>query len=136
MTTDHRPIVEQAVRDLINDNSDLPIRADFYRGVSAAPLNLWGDRIRREHVETPGCPDEWFVKVMVSDLDVCVSAAGRSFLGVNDVVGEVTMVELPMAAPGVVDIATVMGSRFDVELLAAVREKAAAVAQMRANVGA
>lgn len=136
MTTDHRPIVEQAIRDLINDNMDLPIRADFYRGISSTPLNFWGDRIRREYVETPGCPDEWFVRLMVNDLDVCVSIAGRNDWGVNDVVGEVAVIKLPTVAPGVVDVAAVMGSRFDVELLGAVRAKAAEARQVRASINA
>jgi hypothetical protein len=51
----------------------------------------------------------------------------RLFLGVNDVVGDVRVVQLPQSSPGVVDEDAVRGSRFEVELLAAIREKAAVV---------
>lgn len=130
----HQAAVEQVIRDLIADNPDLPIMADFYRGVSDHPLNLFGDRVKREYVTTPACGAEWFVRVLPTSFDVCVSAAGRLFLGAHDVIGDVTAVKLPQTSPGVVDVDALTGSAFHVELLAAVREKAAVVEQMRANV--
>lgn len=130
----HQAAVEQVIRDLLADHPDLPILADFYRGISDRPLNLFGDRIKREHVPTPACGAEWFVRVLPTSFDVCVSAAGRLFLGAHDVIGDVAVVVLPQTSPGVVDLEALAGSRFHVELLAAVREKAVIVEQMRANV--
>lgn len=136
MTTDHMPLVEQLIRDLITDNPDLPIRADFYRGRNPNWASPFADTAIREYTETPGCPDEWFVRVGPSAFEVCVSVAGRLGFGVNDVVGEVTVVQLPQTSPGVVDVEALTGSRFHVELLAAVRAKAAVAAQMRAAITA
>ena len=133
MTTDHTPAVEQAIRDLINDYPDLPIRAEFYRGPSGDRSPL-GNPTSLEQAAAPGCPDEWFVKVRPTAFDVCVSVAGRWAWGANDVVGDVTVVPLPQTSPGVVDVEAVQSSGFDVELLAAVRAKAAVARQMRAAV--
>jgi hypothetical protein len=125
MTDPHKEAVERVTSDLLNDNADLPIQADLYRG----PGNY-------EYLNTDACGTEWFVRVKPTSFDVCVSAAGRYEWGYNDVVGEVTVVHLPQASPGVVDVEAVQGSRFHVELLAAIREKVAVVKQMHANVTA
>jgi hypothetical protein len=120
MPNDHQADVDQVIRDLIDENPDLPIRADFYRGVNPHRYSSpFADPILRELVATPGCPQEWFVRILP---------------GVTDVVGEVAVVQLPQTSPGVVDVEAVQGSRFHVELLAAIREKAAVVEQMRAAV--
>jgi hypothetical protein len=74
------------------------------------------------------------VFLRVTDRDVCVSAAGRRFLGVNNTIGDVTAVTFPQTRPGVVDVDALTSSQFHVELLAAVREKAAVVEQMCAAV--
>jgi hypothetical protein len=135
MPNDHQADVDQVIRDLIDENPDLPIRADFYRGVNPHRYSSpFADPILRELVATPGCPQEWFVRILPGAFEVCVSAAGRLFLGVTDVVGEVAVVQLPQTSPGVVDVEAVQGSRFHVELLAAIRENAAVVEQMRAAV--
>jgi hypothetical protein len=127
--------VEQVIRDLVADNPDLPIRADFYRGINQDRYSSpFADAILREYVSTPGCPWEWFVRVSPTDTDVMVSAAGRGFLGVHDTIGEVASVKLPQTSPGEVDIQALSDSRFHVEMLAAVREKAAVVAEMRAAI--
>lgn len=136
MPNPYADVVEQVIRDLIADNPDLPIKADFFRGISAIPLNVWGDRILREEVTSPACGREWFVLAKPGATEVIVSAAGRSLFDVNDVIGEVTVVPLPQTTPGVVDVDALASSRFHVELLAAVREKAAVVAQMQANITA
>jgi hypothetical protein len=126
--------VEQVIRDLIADNPDLPIRADFYRGINPDRYsNPFADSILREYVETPNCPSAWFVRLMPTDLDVCVSAAGRLFLGVNDTIGEVAAVKLPQTSLGV-DVVALTSNQFHVALLAAVRVKAAVVAEMRAAI--
>lgn len=127
--------VEQVIRDLIADNPDLPIRADFYRGINPHRYdNPFADAILREYAKTPACPSEWFVRLMPTDLDVCVSAAGRLFLGVTDTIGDVRAVKFPQTSPGEVDLDALAGSQFHVELLVAIREKAAVVAEMRAAI--
>lgn len=125
--------VEQVIRDLIADNPDLPIRAQFYRGSSghAGPLDAWTSY---EHAETPGCPIEWFVRVAPNSFAAMVSAAGRLFLGENDVIGRAVEVPLPPAVQDEVDLGALAGSQFHVELLAAIRETAAVVAEMRAAI--
>ena len=137
MPNDHQHLVERVIIDVLAENSDLPIQASFYRGViPPAERGFLGDAIRREYLSTPCCPPEWFVRVLPGAFEVCVSAAGRLLFGVTDTIGEVAVVPLPQTSPGVVDVDAVGGSRFHVELLAAVRAKAAVVAQMRANVSA
>ena len=76
------------------------------------------------------------MRVLPGAFEVRVSAAGRLLFGVNDTIGEVAVVPLPQTSLGVVDVDAVAGSRFHVELLAAVRAKAAVVEQMRARVSA
>jgi hypothetical protein len=121
----HQPIVEQVIYDLLNDNADLPIQAEFYRGPG-----------QYEYLNTDAWTSEWFVKVLPHSFDVCVSVAGRYEWGFNDVVGDVAEVRLPQSEPGVVDVDGVRGSRLHVELLAAIRAKAAVAAEMRAAVQA
>lgn len=36
----HQVAVEQVIHELIADNPELPIRGEFYRGISTTPLNL------------------------------------------------------------------------------------------------
>jgi hypothetical protein len=132
---DHTPAVEQVIRDVIADNPDLPIRGDFYRGiVPPAERGLFGDPIRREYVRSEACGADWFVNALPGATEVIVAALGRQLFDVNDVIGEVTVLSLPQTTPGVVDAEALSGSRFHVELLGAIREKAAVVAEMRAAV--
>jgi len=136
MPNDHQAAVEQTIRDLIADNPDLPIRADFYRGANPERSDSFASPTRYEYASTPACEAEWFVSVRPASFEVAVAARGRWFLGENDVIGRAAGVEIPQTGPGVVDVDALAGSRFHVELLAAVREKAAVVEQMRANVNA
>jgi hypothetical protein len=131
--TDHRPAVEQMIRDLIADQPNLPIRANFYRGATGrtGPFDEW---TRYEHAETPGCPQEWFVMVRPSALEILVQAAGRFEWGTNDIIGTGIEIGLPQTVPGVVDVEALDGSALHVQLLAAIRSKAAVVADMAAAI--
>jgi hypothetical protein len=132
-----QPVIEQIIREICADNADLPIRGDFYRGINPNRYSSpFADPILREEVDSPACGHEWFVRVLPGATEVMVSAAGRLFLGVNDTIGEVTVVPMPQTTPGDVDLDALPESRFHVELLAAIRDKAAVVEQMRANVTA
>jgi len=127
--------VEQMVRDLITENPELPIRAQFYRGRNRNMSHPLADPTLRDYAATPAAGAEWFVLLVPTVFDIIVQAAGRMFLGVNDTVGSGISVALPQTSPGVVDIEALSGSELHVELLAAIREKAAVVDQMRAAVG-
>ena len=125
--------LETVIRDLLAEIPDLPVRAFFYRGRTgrSGPLDPW---TRQEEAETPGCPDEWFVQLRPSSFDVVVSAAGRYEFGAYDVIGSPIEVKLPRikGRPDAVDVDAFSGSKLHVELLAAIREKAAVVEQVRA----
>lgn len=136
MPTESQIITEQIIRGLITDNPTLPIRGDFYRGPNPNRSNPLAEPTIHEYVDSPACGNEWFVRVLPTLSDVCVSAAGRYDWGYNDVIGEVTVVKLPQSSPGVVDLDALRSPRFKVELLAAIREKAAVVEQMRAEITA
>lgn len=124
--TNHAAHLETVIRDLIADLDNLPVRAEFYRGPG----------MPREEAATPGCPRFWFVAVRPTALDVCVSAAGRYWLGANDVIGDVNEIRLPQTAPGVVDVTALTGPAFRDEIAAAIRRQAAVVQQMHANMTA
>jgi hypothetical protein len=130
--------VEQVIRDLFDENPDLPMRAEFHRGANPnryahafAPATL------TETVATPAFPGEWFVMVKPTSFDIIVSAAGRYEFGAYDVIGDPIEVRLPRVKgrPDKVDAGALTGSPLHVELLTAIREKAAVVEQMRAAVG-
>jgi hypothetical protein len=125
--------VETVITELINDNPQLPLEAAFRRGINPhrGPLD---DPILRDYVRSPGWDIEWYVSIRPSDLDVCISVAGRRLFGVNDVLDGVARVPLPQSTPGTVDVDALAGSKLHVALLAAIREKANVAAQMRANV--
>ena len=124
--TDHRPAVEQAIRDLIAEHPDLPIRASFRRGPIFGPFDT---EVSYETAETPNRPHEFFVHVVPDHLEVGVAAVADAHE--LAAVGAPTFVELPESSYGVVDVESLTGSRFHVELLGAIRAKAAVVAEMR-----
>ncbi len=125
--------LETVIRDLLAEIPDLPVRAFFYRGAtgSSSPIAPW---VRFDEAVTPGCPDEWFVMLRPGSFDVVVSAAGRFEFGAYDIIGDPIGVELPQVSPGQVDVQALTGSKLHVALVAAIREKAAVVEQMRAAV--
>ncbi len=125
------PTVEQTVRELITANPDLPIRAEFHRGHTGnyGPLDVWS---KTESVATPDCPHEWFVLVKPRSFDTVVSVAGRYMFGVHGTYDHVA-VDLPQTKPGHVDEGAVRSSRFEVELEAAIRGRAAAIESARTN---
>ncbi len=128
------PAVEQTIRDLIADNPGLPVRAEFHRGHTGnyGPLDVW---TKTESVATPDCPHEWFVLIKPNPFDIVVSVAGRYMFGVHDTFKH-QVVTLPQTRPGRVDVEAAAGSRFEVELLGAIRVKAAEIAEQRAAVKA
>lgn len=134
----HQAAVEQVISDLMDEHPDLPIRAEFFRPIRDPdfynPLSP-ARPFLREYEQTPGCPDEWLVEVAPGAFEVLVRAVGeRDYFGPK-LVGEVTVVPLPRSGEWEVDVLAVAGSRFHVELLAAIRDKAAVVAQMREAIG-
>lgn len=139
MSNDHQPAVEKVIRDLLADNPDLPLRAEFYRPIRdpdfANPFSSARPNMR-EYTQTPACPDEWLVEIDPGAFEVMVRAIGElDFFGPK-LIGDVAVVPLPRSGKWEVDVEAVQGSGFHVQLLAAVREKTAVVEQMRANVGA
>jgi hypothetical protein len=137
MSTGAQPVIEQAIREICADNPALPIEGSFYRGVNPDRYSSpFASPSLREYVSTPACGQEWFVRVLPSAFQVCVSAAGRRFLGVNDTIGEGQVIQLPQSGPGDVDLEALAGNRFHVELLAAIRKMASVVEEMRAAASA
>lgn len=137
MSADHMAAVEQVIRDLIADNPDLPIRAEFFRPIRDPgfynPLSP-ARPFLREYEQTPDCPDEWLVEVAPAAFEVLVRAVGKIDYFGPKLIGEVTVVPLPRSGEWEVDVLAVQGSQFHVELLAAIRAKAAMVDQMRGAV--
>lgn len=105
-------VAEQAVRAIISEYPHLPIVAEFYRG--------WGED--RDVVCTDAASSR-FVLVKPASLSVAVSANGPAPLGSN-IIGRAVSVDYPRQG-GRVDLGALAGSRFYMDLLAAIRAKAA-----------
>ncbi|GGN39067.1 hypothetical protein FHR83_006804 [Actinoplanes campanulatus] len=110
-------IAEQQVRTVMAEYPHLPIVAEFYRG-----------RGNDRDVAYTANAGSWFVLVLPSSLYVAVSAQGPTPLG-TDIIGRAVSVDYPRRAdqPTQVDLEALGASRFYVELVAAIREKAAVV---------
>lgn len=112
-------VAEQAVRAIIAEYPDLPIVAEFYRG--------WGNDREVVYTDRAG---SYFVLVLPNSLYTAVSAQGPTPLGTN-IIGRAVSVDYPRQGERV-DLEALAGSRFHVELLAAIREKVAVAEAARA----
>lgn len=114
-------VAEQQIRNIMNEYPDLPIVAEFYRG----------RRMDRDvaYTDTAGA---WYVLALPNSLYVAVSAQGPTPLGTN-IIGRAVSVDYPRRTdqPTQVDLEALGGARFHVELLAAIRGKAAVVEAAR-----
>lgn len=125
-------VAEQVIRSLLAGMADVPVRAEFYRGLDP---NSRTPRVMHEVVTTPVCGREWFVRVLPGAFDVAVSAAGALFLGEADVIGKATCLVYPTAGPDDLDRAALEGPEFRAELERLIRAKYADVVAERDAAG-
>jgi hypothetical protein len=123
-------VVEQVLRDILNDHTEKPIRVRFYRGLERG---TYGPRVVEEVVQTPAAEDGWFVLLIPGHSDVAISAQKPSMFGADIIGGGVAgCLSYPKDAEGEPDLEALAGLEFGRKLLAAIDEKIAVIEAARA----
>jgi hypothetical protein len=108
-------IAEQAIRRFMDEHPDLPVAAEFYRGLSR---NTHGyPQVNKEYAETPAAADGWHVLILPGHSDMAVSAQKPSFFGYN-IIGDgvADRVRYPRTGDNEVDVDALAGHVFQRQL--------------------
>lgn len=119
-------VAEQVTRTLLTSHPEIPVRAEFYRGIThrAGLLDTVYEKISTPAYRSSG----WFVRLLPAGREVVVNAAGApgGFFG-PDLLGEVLIVKYPLGPDGRPDLAAMVGDGFYADLMEAVEAKHAEI---------